>query len=251
MSGFGKLGVATEQAFAKCEICGAIPHGTGRLCRGCRRRNAFKAAAVVFVLAEGVFAAGLFLLPGSDASKTPEPSATHAAALPFAIAAASGWTAFDTHDAVLGTITHHATLASATPREDAKDPDLHGITAGTLELTNSVTEGKSVTLSFAKVKSDCQSSHCRVRASFDETQPEAFACDDKSAATTVLQLADYDRFTQRLAVSHDLTLVAELGTRHPTVLRFTVAGYETAANGARLIIRLAALPSPAARPYPG
>ena len=66
----------------------------------------------------------------------------------------------------------------------------------------------------------------------------------------MLQLTDFDRFTQRLAVSHDLTVIADVGAKHPFVMRFTVAGYDTAANVTRMIIRLAALQSPTARPYP-
>jgi hypothetical protein len=252
MSAFGKLGVSPEQNFAKCERCGAIPYSTFSLCRRCRRRSTAKTAIAVVIAAEAVFAAGVFLLPHTT-TNPPAPLAL-AAALP-STAAAGGWNAFDTHDAVRNELTHHTTLSSLTPRDDARSPDLQGLTAATLEIVTSRTGGKSVTFSFVKSATPAASARaaqrCAIRAAFDETQPINFVCQDKSVETSaVLQLTDFDRFTQRLAVSHDLTVIADVGAKHPSVMRFTVAGYDTAANVTRMIIRLAALQSPAARPYP-
>jgi hypothetical protein len=131
------------------------------------------------------------------------------------------------------------------------DPSLVGVTAARLDLTRSAS-GKSVTISFAKVKESCAKGQCSVAASFDETQPENFAFTDQSdAQKTILKLADYDEFEQHLAVSHDLTVVASLGNGKPSVMRFTVAGYDSASLTQHLTMRLAALPLQAGRPYPG
>jgi hypothetical protein len=236
----------------KCERCSEAASAGSVLCGRCGRRKTIKTAVAVLVAAEGIFAASFLLLSGTSLPGFAAPRPLASAAHPFVAEAARGWVAFDTAGAYPGTVTHHAMLASALPRDDDKVPELQGITAGTLELNSSAGEGKTVTISFAKVKTRCHDGNCRVRASFDQTQPEVFDCDPRrGAAATVLQVADYDRFTQRLAVSNDLTLVAELGTRHPTVLRFRVAGFDMADNGTRMIIHLAALPPQAGQPYPG
>jgi hypothetical protein len=86
--------------------------------------------------------------------------------------------------------------------------------------------GRVVQLSFPHVQTGCEANPCEVRAIFDQTQPMVLGYTDASSDNkTVLMLKDYDHFTQRLAVAHDLTMVAALGTAHDHVLRFDVAGY--------------------------
>jgi hypothetical protein len=251
MTSFGKLGVPQGQQFVvKCEQCGATPYGTGRLCRSCRRRGMVKAAAITFMVAEGGFLAAL-AVTHVELPKMPVQQAQADIPAPVAVAANTGWKSFDTQDSANG-VMHHAMLQSSAPTVDGKDPYLQGITVGTLELTSSKADGKAVTISFAKVNEECAKHRCSLSASFDETQTEKFAYVDMSdQSNTVLKLADYDRFTQRLSVSHDLTLLASLNGGRPSVLRFTVAGYDTAALHQRLVIRLAALQPQAGRPYPG
>jgi hypothetical protein len=251
MATFGKLNVGPAKEFvARCERCGATPYGTGRLCQRCRRRGAVKTAATVFLVAESIFLAALFLAPRDAAPRSA--SMPHAnSALPVALAVNSGWKSFYSHDERFDVPVRHAVLASNAPNSDGIAPWSTGLTSGTLELTSSQYRGNIATVSFGKVKIDCQAVKCSLTASFDQTQPEAFAYQDLSDRTsTVLKVQDYDRFAQRLAVSHDLTLVATLGKGHANVLRFTVSGYDSAAAGPRATISLAALVPPTARQDP-
>lgn len=253
MSTFGKLHLAAPPpAYVfRCERCGATPYGTGSLCKSCRRNSLFKTAAVVFIVAEGIFAVSLIYR--SNAAATVDISRPAGfSSVPLQVAPSSAWKWYDEPGPTPGQSVHHATLISASARTDGLDPSLQGVTTGTLDLAHSQAGEKSVTISFAKVKEVCDAGQCSVRASFDQTNPLTYAYTDASTPQkTVLKLHDYDSFTQRLSVSHDLTVIASLGNGHPSVMRFTVSGYDSAALTQHLTIRLAALESQAGRPYPG
>lgn len=254
MSTFGKLNLAPAPAPAyvsRCERCGATPFGTGSLCKSCRRSSLIKTAAIAFIVAEGIFVASLMYR--SNASATVDLTRPAGmSSLPLQVAPSSAWKWFDAPGAAPGQSVHHATLLSESPRTDGLDPSLQGVTAGTLDVARSQGGENSVTISFPKVKQRCGTGQCTVSASFDETNPVGYAYTDLSnAEKTVLKLNEYDRFAQRLAVSHDLTVIASLGNGHPNVLRFTVSGYDSAALTQHISIKLAVLPLPAGRPYPG
>ena len=261
MSTFGKLTLGPSATYvSRCERCGATPYGTGSLCKGCRRRSLFKTAAVVFIVAEGIFLLSLMGRPNVgltlESSRTAGFTSAPFGATPFnpapASAPSSAWKSVDTPSAVPGHTVRHARLLSASARSSVEDPSLVGVTTGTLDIVKNGKDGKSVTISFAQVQESCDAGQCSVRASFDETNPQNYAFTDLSDAQhTVLKLNDYDSFTQHLSVSNDLTVIASLGNGHPSVLRFTVAGYDTAALVQHLTIKLAALPPQAGRPYPG
>jgi hypothetical protein len=252
MSTFGKLHLAPAPAYvSRCERCGATPFGTGSLCKSCRRSSLIKTAAIVFIVAEGIFGASLMYRTSAsatlDAARMPG-----VYSLPVHTAPTGAWKWFNEPGAAPGQTLHHATLVSASARTDGLDPSLLGVTTGTLDLTHGDGGEKSVTISFAKVKEVCDDGQCSVRASFDQTNPQTYAYTDASTAQkTVLKLNDYDSFTQRLSVSHDLTVIASLGNGHPSVMRFTVSGYDSAALTQHLTIKLAVLAPQAVRPYPG
>jgi hypothetical protein len=243
MSSFGKLSSGRDTGFvAKCERCGATPYGTGSICVSCRRRGFVKTAVITILLAEGVFLATLAIMPRNALNASAAPVAGETASLQAPTTVAPGWTSFNTEGDTSGDITHHAVLASDVPSADGKDVYSQGLTTGTMEVTSGQGDARSIVIRFAKQKVDCGKQHCGVRASFDETQPEDYAFADLSDDhATVLKVTDYDRFTQHLSVSHDLTLVARLGAGQPSVLRFTVAGYDSAAATQHLTFKLAGL----------
>jgi len=225
---------------ATCEACGAIPYPGTRLCQRCKRKRFFKGLAATFIVCE-LLAAGAFLLMPQH-----KPTVVRDAQIdapPVKVAdGITGWLYYDTQDSMIGDVTHHARLLSNAPRNPTNDPHLKGVAAGKLELSSSKTYGRHVMITFGKIKTACDANPCQVRVMFDETQPEVFPYTDASDDhDTVLMLGDYDRFAQRLAVAHDLTLVASLGTQHDSVLTFTVAGYRMAANGRGIVVELAAL----------
>ncbi len=146
----------------------------------------------------------------------------------------AGWLYFNTRDATVGDVTRHAQLQSETPVPLLRDTQMSGMVSGMIELVSSLQSGRAVNVSFPRVKPACGAKTCEVRAIFDETQPMVFTYTDVSAGgSTVLMLHDYDRFVQRLAVSHDLTLIASLGTKHDPVMAFSVAGYQKIETASR------------------
>jgi hypothetical protein len=224
---------------ATCEQCGALPNEGARLCRRCKRKRFFKACAAVFIVCE-LAAAGAFLLIPQKKPAVLRDTQIDVPAVKV-VDGVTGWLYYDTQDRVIGDVTHHARLLSNAPRNDANDTHLKGVAAGMLQLSSSKAYGRQIMVSFGKVKTACEANPCQVRVEFDETQPQVFPYTDVSDDhETVLMLGDYDRFAQRLAVAHDLTFVASLGTAHDSVLSFTVAGYRMAANGRGLVIELAA-----------
>ena len=146
----------------------------------------------------------------------------------------AGWRYYNTQDSVVGDVTRHARLISNSPTNPSGDPRYAGVSTGTLELASSGRYGRVVTISFPRAKTACEANPCEVRAIFDATQPMVFSYTDASSGrSTMLMLKDYDRFTQRLAVAHDLTVVAALGTEHDHILTFDVDGFRRMAMARR------------------
>ncbi len=217
-----------------CTSCGGALFGGNRLCQACRRKKTTKTFIGAFIFCE-VAMAGFFMViqPAlhhqsagvalQDSLRPPDPIPT-----------GSGWIYYDTQDSVVGDVTHHARLISDSPSNPSGDRRLAGVANGTLELSSSERYGRVISLTFPKAKTACEANPCEVRAIFDQTQPMVLPYTDASdPRTTVLMLHDYDRFTQRLAVAHDLTVVASLGTEHDHIISFDVAGYRRIADLAR------------------
>ena len=241
---------AAETYVFACSVCGGPPEPASKLCRYCRRKRRAKTIAALFIGAE-LACLGVYLALPKDKPQLVVADTELSLPSPAPIHAATGWLYFDTQDRALGDVTHHARLLSNAPSNPSGDVHLSGVTSGKLELAASRTYGKRVVVTFPKVKTACEANPCELRAIFDNTQPERFPyVDGSDDQTTMLEVGDYDRFTQRLSVSHDLTLVASLGTPQDSILTFTVAGYQMAANGT-LVIQLAARQPQAGRPGPG
>ncbi len=263
-----------------CVSCGGALRGASNTCGACNRKRMMKVGIGVFIAAE-VAMAGLFIAaqphPQLSAGQraltqqsvgqqsvnqqaASDPVGTQQAVLrgPQApLHQGAGWLYYNTHDAALGEVTRHAQIESENPAPPVLATRASGMVRGVLELVSSLHSGRAVSVSFPRVKPSCGAKTCEVRAIFDETQPMVFAYTDVTPAaapggssgtaagtSTVLMLHDYDRFAQRLAVSHDLTLIASLGTKHDPVMAFNVSGYqkiETASRAhGRGVIQLAA-----------
>lgn len=232
--------------------CGAQRASTTRFCAQCQKRRTLK-FAIGSVIAVEAAMASLFLAThpgfggfGAWRSSGPVHIEDVAAAdgAPAARGAtgeivqgngvqvtarphngAAGWLFYNTAD-VAGDLVRHARLVSNPPVTANGAPLADGVTAGTLELAASAHSGRSVTVSFPLIRSACDRKACSVHAIFDETQPMNFSFSDQSNdQSTVLRLHEYDRFMQRMAVSHDLTIVAALGAARAAVLNFSVDGY--------------------------
>jgi hypothetical protein len=219
-----------------CVSCGKGRDRDGRLCRRCVRTRTLKVALAFIVLGEVSAAAYVFFAPKKadvvvENNALPPPRVTNGGA---------GWFYYDTTDTLLGDTTHHARLISNRARLDGAKAAVPGASSGMLELATSSHYGQSVVVTFPTVKTSCAAGGCGVKAFFDETQPESFPLQDVvSDKNTTLMLGDYDRFTQRLQVSHDLTVIASLGTKQDVILDFTVQGYRMALRSVR--VRYAAM----------
>ena len=229
---FQEAGVA-EAAGYGCVACGAALFGSSRSCGACRRKKILKRGIGAFIVAELAMAVFFMVVqPSTHGAAMAVQTAQEAA--PLKLPTTSGWLYYDTQDNLVGDVTHHARLISNSPINPSGDKHLAGVASGTLELSASEHYGRVVTISFPHVKPACEANPCEVRAIFDATQPMVFAYTDASSdRSTVLMLKDYDRFAQRLAVAHDLTLVASLGTAHDPILTFDVAGYRRLAMARR------------------
>lgn len=211
-----------------CASCGQARDRDGRMCRVCARRNVLKAALTCLLIGEGGVAMALALLPRPHQDKFVAADTTHY--VPPPPDGPTGWTYYDTTDTLLADITHHARLlANHPPTVDGK-PAIPGATAGVLALAASTHYGKSVVVTFPPVATKCATpAQCSVKASFDQSDPVAFPMlEVASDRETTLILGDYDHFTERLRVAHDMTLVASLGGSQDVILNFTVQGYRTA-----------------------
>ncbi len=233
---------AERSAGFGCTSCGGALFGGSRLCQGCRRKKTLKTFIGVFIACEMAMA-GFFMVV-QPALHRSHANVVYAEPIraPKPVRVGSGWIYYDTQDSVVGDVTHHARLISDSPSNPSGDKRLAGVSSGTLELSSSEHYGRAIRLTFPKVKTACEANPCEVRAIFDQTQPMVLPyIDGSDPQSTVLMLRDYDRFTQRLAVAHDLTMVASLGTDHDHIISFDVAGYRRMAALARAgAIRLAA-----------
>jgi len=135
-----------------------------------------------------------------------------------------------------------ATLVSNILPSVNGEPAPPGATTGSLEITTSRHAGNMVFVDFAQRLAHCPAGACRVRAAFDQTQPEPFPAQDVSTArATRLRLGNANRFAQRLSVAHELTLYASLGHQRQVILNFSVDGYQLALRSVE--VRYASLPS--------
>lgn len=249
-------GASTARVFRSCAKCGGQRPNSASICPSCQRKRNMKSAIGLVVVAEialgfwfaashpgRVSLANLFEgRPASQgaASSAPAPGSTGSGVQLASQTSSSGpgWYFYSAPDET-GAAVRHARLVSTPPAPASAQtmPQAEGIIAGTLDLSDSGPHARAVTVSFPRIKTACDRKLCAVRAIFDETQPMNFSFSDVSDdLSTILRLHEYDRFVQRLSVSHDLTIIAALGAGHAAILNFGVDGF-TKAQSAQLHLR--------------
>ena len=223
-----------------CAQCGQNRDREGRLCRRCLRRRVIKGSIATIVAVEFAVAGALAALRLGEQQKPGVVAAAPSVLPPPPAPGPSGWMYYDTADSLLADVTHHARLLGNSPPSVGGKPGIPGAVAGMLALAASPHYGNSVVVTFPKTPVQCSPGKCAVKAIFDQTEPVVFPVQDaQSDRETTVMLGDYDRFTARLRVAHDLTLVASLGGPHDVIMNFTVQGYREALWSTRL--RYAAL----------
>jgi hypothetical protein len=207
----------------------------GQRCRACQRKRDLKASLALVLWAE-FFVGGYFAL-----QPQPQAATAHHFAMPTLFtfhrpADSAGWAFAGNAFHAGGDGVRVATLASNVLTGVNGDPAPAGATTGSLQITTTQSAGNAVLVSFAKRLAHCPARGCRVRAAFDQTDPEPFPARDVSTRQALrLQLGNANRFAQRLSVAHELTLYASLGHQRQVILNFSVDGFQLALRSVRVM----------------
>lgn len=214
----------------KCKSCHASLDRNGTVCRSCSRKFWAKSIIGSVVVVElCVGAAYLLMRPSVRPQDIAQVTATYHTPQQTSFSGPSGWVYYETKDTLIGDVTHHARLISNRPTIGLDHKPLPGSEPGTLELSDSERYGKTVLLTLPPTQAACETNVCTVHAIFDDGPEQNFPFQDISDDRhRVLAIGDYDRFTGQLQRSHDLRVMASLGTPQDVTVNFTVSGYHTA-----------------------